>query len=249
MDKIQASVFIITKNEEKHIEHVLNSCSDFDEVIVVDSGSTDKTLDIARSKGAKTFFNEWEGYAKQKQYSVGLCKNEWVLNLDADEVLTSELIEEIKRVVVDNDADGLICRRKDMFMGGFFSSLTRLPSNLRFFKKSRVQYHLDKMVHEGPSVSGQIKKTNKYFLHHGYNSVHDYMKKQNLYSTLRAKESAKKSRLKLCLKLFLAFPTEFLRKYILHRYCFSGTKGFVYSMIAAQYSFLKAAKMLEKTGK
>ena len=93
MDKIPISVFIIAQDEEQHIARVLDSCQQFSEIILVDSGSSDNTKSIAESKGAKVLHHDWAGYAKQKQYAMSLCKNDWVLNLDADEELTPDLIE------------------------------------------------------------------------------------------------------------------------------------------------------------
>ena len=99
MSKIPVSVFIVAQDEEQHIGRVLDSCQAFDEIIVVDSGSSDNTKSIAQDKAAKVIHNDWPGYAKQKQYAKDLCRHEWVLNLDADEELTSELIDEIKSFV------------------------------------------------------------------------------------------------------------------------------------------------------
>ena len=82
---IKASVYIICKNEEKHIKRVLESVKDFDEIVVVDSGSIDNTLNIAKEYTNKIFHQDWLGFAKQKEYAKNLCQNEWVLNLDADE--------------------------------------------------------------------------------------------------------------------------------------------------------------------
>ncbi|MBD3830925.1 MAG: glycosyltransferase family 2 protein, partial [Arcobacter sp.] len=87
MNKIKASAYIICQNEEKHIQRVLESVKDFDEIIIVDSGSTDKTLEIAKEYTDKIYHQEWLGYSGQKEYAKNLCTNEWVLNLDADEEL------------------------------------------------------------------------------------------------------------------------------------------------------------------
>ena len=92
---IKASVYIICKNEEKHIKRVLESIKDFNEIIIVDSGSNDNTLEIAKNYTKNIYHQDWIGFAKQKEYARSLCSNEWVLNLDADEELTNELKNEI----------------------------------------------------------------------------------------------------------------------------------------------------------
>ena len=114
--KLPISVFIITKNEEEHIEKTLKSVSLFDEVILVDSGSTDSTLDIAKRYRAKIYTHSWQGYAKQKQYAMSLCSNEWVLNLDGDEEVNPSLISAFKEIIEQDKADSVRFWRNDIFM-------------------------------------------------------------------------------------------------------------------------------------
>ena len=246
MNKIPVSVFIIAQDEEKHIGRVLDSCQQFDEVIVVDSGSTDQTKTIAHDKGAKVIHNDWPGYAKQKQYAKDLCRNEWVLNLDADEELTSELIEEIKTFINQkHDFVALKCRRNDLFINKFFSRLTRLPTNIRLFKKSCVEYYVNNLVHEGPGINGKLKHTNKYFNHYGYADIHQLTEKYNKYSTLKAEEKFQRGKRFSLFKLLLIYPFEFLRHYFIYRYCFSGVRGFIFSHLSAYYALSKEMKLYE----
>ncbi|WP_223670974.1 glycosyltransferase family 2 protein [Kangiella shandongensis] len=246
MNKISVSVFIIVQNEERHIGRVLDSCQDFAEIIVVDSGSTDNTISIAKSKGAKVIHNDWPGYARQKHYAMGLCQHEWVLNLDADEELTKAFIEEIKRFTSEqHHYVALKCRRNDLFIGKFFSKLTRLPTNTRLFKKQFVQYHIDNLVHEGPRINGKLKNTSKYFNHYGYADITQLTDKYNKYSSLKAAEKYQKGKQPSILKLLLIYPLEFIRNYLIYRYCFSGLRGFIFSHLSAYYALLKEAKLFE----
>ncbi|WP_417445628.1 glycosyltransferase family 2 protein [Kangiella sp.] len=242
-EKIPVSVFIITQNEEQHIENVIKSCQQFDEIIVVDSGSTDTTKQIAESLGAKVIHNDWPGYAKQKQYAMSLCKHDWVLNLDADEELTAEFIHEIKNFIQQDEYIALKCRRNDFFLGHFFPRSIRLPTNTRLFKKDHIQYYLDNLVHEGPEIKGKIKHTPAAFKHYGYADIETLSKKYEYYSSLKAQEKFNKGKKPSRLKLLLVAPLEFIRVYLIYRYCFAGLRGFIFAKLSAQYAFLKEAKL------
>lgn len=241
--KIPVSVFIITQNEEQHIARAINSCQDFDEVIVVDSGSNDDTKTIAESLGAKVVHNDWPGYAKQKQYAMSLCKHEWVLNLDADEELTSEVISDFKRLIESEQYDFIKCFRNDLFLGMFFPRWIHLPNNHRLFKKSSAQYRINDLVHEGPDFNGREGKSNYYFNHYGYADIETLNQKYEYYSTLKAQEKFNKGKKPSRLKLLLVAPLEFIRVYLIYRYCFAGLRGFIFAKLAAHYAFLKESKL------
>lgn len=241
--KIPVSVFIITQNEEQHIARVINSCKDFDEIIVVDSGSTDNTKQIAESLGAKVVHNDWPGYARQKQYAMSLCKHDWVFNLDADEELTPEFLREIQSFIKQDNFVALKCRRNDLFLGRFFPTSIRLPTNTRLFKKASIQYYLDNLVHEGPEIKGKIKHTNVAFKHYGYADIETLNQKYEYYSTLKAQEKFNKGKKPSRLKLLLVAPLEFIRVFLIYRYCLAGLRGFIFAKLSAHYAFLKEAKL------
>ncbi len=246
MTKLNCSVFIITKNEQEHIARAIKSCAEFSEVIVVDSGSTDKTIAIAKSLGAKVIFNEWPGYAKQKQFAMLQCRNDWVLNLDADEELTPELIERFAKVIEQDDADYVRCYRNDRFIDRFFSDVIHKPNNHRLFKKQSAQYRVNDLVHEGPDFKGKELKINQAFNHYGYNEIETLTDKYNLYSSLRAEERFKKGKKSSPLKLFtIAFLT-FIKVYFIQRYFLGGVRGFIYAQQSAYYAFMKEAKLFEQ---
>ncbi|GAA4360769.1 glycosyltransferase family 2 protein [Kangiella marina] len=246
MEPIPISVFIIAQDEEQHIGRVLDSCQSFAEIIVVDSGSNDKTIAIAKSKGAKVVHHDWQGYAKQKQYAMSLCQHDWVLNLDADEELTPEIIDEFKSFVTrQHDYVALKCRRNDLFAGRFFSNLTRLPTNTRLFLKQHAKYRLQDNVHEGPDFDQKVAHTKRYFNHYGYSNIAQLTEKYNQYSSLKAIEKFNKGKKASVLKLLLIYPLEFIRNYLIYRYCFSGLRGFIFSHLSAYYALLKEAKLYE----
>ena len=242
---IPISVFIITQDEEAYIANVLESVKRFNEVIVVDSGSTDKTIEIAEHYGAKVHHHEWQGYAKQKQYAMSLCANEWVLNLDGDEVLNDPIIERFKQIVERDEADSVRCRRDDIFIGKKPSRWTKKPNNMRLYKKSKAQFNVNDLVHESASVQGKEIFVQQAFDHYGYSSVTVLTDKNNQYSTLKAQQKQAKGKHFSTLKLGLVLPITFLKKYFLQGQVFSGKRGFIQSMIAAYYAFLKEAKLYE----
>ena len=154
---INASVYIICKNEEKHIKRVLDSVKDFAEIIIVDSGSEDQTLQIAKNYTDNIFHQEWLGFATQKQFALDLCTKEWVLNLDADEQITDKLKSEIITTIADNKIEGLDIKISSLYLGKFNNENTKFNRRIRFFKKN-VGYYPKKLVHESIIIDGKIKK-------------------------------------------------------------------------------------------
>jgi len=242
---IPISVFIVTLNEETNIKRLLPSLSSFDEVVVVDSGSTDKTCEIAREFGATVSFNEWPGYAKQKQYALGLCKNEWVLNLDADEYIPEGLFNEIKTSIEDSTIDSVKIARCDYFLNKPMPKYCKLFSNVRLYRKSKAHFDETFLVHESATVNGKRKFIKTPFLHYGYNDIKVLASKLNDYSTLKAQEKHDKGKKANTLKLALSFPVELIRKLLLQRFILFGFRGFILSVMYAHYSLLKEAKLYE----
>lgn len=242
--KIPVSVYIICKNEEKHLRRVLESVKDFDEIIVVDSGSTDSTLQIAREYTEKIFSHEWMGFAKQKEYAKELCSNEWVLNLDADEEIDERLKQEMVDAVERNDCDGLDIRISSMNMGRFNHTFSKFNRRIRFFKKASGHYP-EKKVHESIVVQGKIRQAQGFIYDYGSYDLATHLSKINSYSSLRAQEKFEKKKQSSVWKLLFVFPLAFFKSYILKRNCLNGMRGFIVSTNNAFYAFLKEAKLYE----
>ncbi|MBT1446138.1 glycosyltransferase family 2 protein [Shewanella sp. JM162201] len=243
--KLPISVFIITKNEEKHLAKTLASVQDMDEIILVDSGSTDKTLEIAKAYGASIHHHDWMGYAKQKQYAMSLCKHEWVLNLDGDEAINPELVAAFRDIMAQDKADSVRFWRNDIFIGKPLSRFSKKANNHRFYKKSKSHFDDSRMAHESASVDGKEIFINHAFDHYGYDSISAITTKNNTYSTLKANEKFVKGKRYSLAKLLLVFPLVFLKEYLLQRKIFSGKRGFILSVMEAYYAFLKEAKLYE----
>lgn len=242
---VPISVFIITKNEQRHLTKTLESIKTVDEVIIVDSGSTDNTLMIAEQYGAKVFHKAWEGYAIQKQYAMSLCKNEWVLSLDGDEAVNPKLLHALQLTMENDSADCVRMWRNDIFIGKSLSRLSKKPNNHRFYRKSKASFDSTKQVHESATVLGEEVFINETFDHYGYSNIEAITAKNNKYSTLKADEKFAKNKSFSTVKLLFIFPFTFLKEYFLQRKIFSGKRGFILSIMEAYYSFIKEAKLYE----
>jgi glycosyltransferase involved in cell wall biosynthesis len=243
--KLPVSVFIITKNEEEHIEKTLKSVSLFDEVILVDSGSTDSTLDIAKRYGAKIYTHSWQGYAKQKQYAMSLCSNEWVLNLDGDEQVNLSLINAFKEIIEQDKADSVRFWRNDIFIDKPLSTWSKKPNNHRLYKRSKSFFDDSRLAHESATVDGKEIFINETFDHFGYGSIKTLTTKNNNYSSLKANEKFAKGKRYSNLKLITIFPLVFIKEYFFQRKIFSGKRGFILAIMGAYYAFIKEAKLFE----
>ena len=245
---IKASVYIICKNEEQHIKRVLESVKDFEEIVVVDSGSVDKTLEIVKNYTNKVFHQDWLGFAKQKEFAKNLCSNEWVLNLDADEELTNELRNEIVNTINENKIDGLNIKISSLYLGKFNSEKSKFNRRIRFFRKD-LGYYPEKLVHESIIVNGKIKKAKAFIYDYGTIDLKTHLDKINAYSSLRAQEKFGRNKKSSLLKLLFVFPLAFFKSYFIKRSFLNGTRGFIASMNNSFYAYLKEAKLYEFNNK
>ena len=184
MEKI--SVIIITKNEEENIRDCLNSIKWADEILIVDSGSKDKTIEIAKGFTEKIFEKKWEGFAVQKRYALSLTSNELVLNLDADERVSEKLKEEIQGL--NFSYDGYFIPRENHFLNKKITTCGwEKDIQLRLFKKSSAKV-TEKLIHEGFVVDGKVDYLKNPIVHFTFTSIEKSFSKINSYSTLQALE-------------------------------------------------------------
>lgn len=243
--KLPISVFIVAQNEEQHIAKTLASVQAMDEVILVDSGSTDNTLAIAQKYGATIVEHEWMGYAKQKQLALSLCKHDWVLNLDGDEAITPALVAAFAKIIAEDNVDSVRMWRDDIFMHQPLSQWSKKANNHRFYRRSHARFDSNTLVHESAHVVGKEVFLNLAFTHYGYGSITTITAKNNHYSSLKAQEKFTKGKHASLFKLVFIFPCAFLKEYVLQRKLFSGRRGFILAVMTAYYSFLKEAKLYE----
>jgi glycosyltransferase involved in cell wall biosynthesis len=212
MARSTLSVAIITLNEADNLARTLASVRFADEIVVVDSRSSDRTVEIARSFGAKVFSEDWKGFALQKNSAIDKCVGTWVLSLDADEELTDELQAEI-RAMLDTDAettpqvDGYRLRLRHVFLGRWMRHGGYYPDiKLRLFRRvtrSGIAHFTDRPVHESVAVAGRVETMKMDFLHHGYPNLEIYLEHMNRYSTLGARIVAAKGKISRSWPAFL----------------------------------------------
>jgi glycosyltransferase involved in cell wall biosynthesis len=238
------SVFIVTKNEEHNIERALKSVKMFDEIVVVDSGSDDRTVELAKKHTDLVFHHDWTGMAEQKQYAKEQCTNEWVLNIDADEEATPELVHEILELTSKTKAQGISIPIREFFLHKASHELTKKNAHVRLFKREAGHYGKERF-HETPSITGAIIETRGCINHYGDSDISFKMEKLNKYSTGKAQDKFEKGKKASIVKLLLVFPVMFLKNYLLKRNCLNGKRGFIGSIMNAFYAFLKEAKLYE----
>ncbi|MGC8594773.1 MAG: glycosyltransferase family 2 protein [Candidatus Kryptoniota bacterium] len=237
------SVIIIAGNEENNIAECLESVLWADEIIVVDSGSTDRTVEIARTYTTRVFVHQWEGYAAQKSYALSLAGNEWVLSIDADERVSPELKLEIENLDIER-ADGYKIPRRNYFLGKVIKSCGWYPDyQLRLFKKSRAGV-TNRQVHEGFFVNGRIERLKNDIIHYTHMSITGTLRKINEYSSLQAIEKA--TRKHVHGYHILLHPTwAFFQHFILRKGFKDGTYGLMVSLIHAMTNMQTYMKIWE----
>lgn len=244
------SAFLITLNEAAHIEEVLTSLQRFEEIILVDSGSTDGTPEIAAKMGAKVFHQDWLGFAKQKAYAMSLCQHDWVLNVDGDEVLSDAFVTDIKTKVSQADAKTAFrVAFDDLFWGRAMSTYSKKRTIVRLYHRDWIRFPEDRFVHENVVLQPGTREQRMPGLikHYGYDTTEGLMHKQNTYSSLKAQEKFQRGKSPSLFNLLFSFPFTFIKSYFFRNMWCSGKRGFVTAMIDAQYSFLKHAKLYELT--
>lgn len=248
MEKL--SVYMITKNEEKRLERTLEAVSKVaDEIVIVDSGSTDKTEEIAKKFNAVFVYNTWKSFSAQKRYAQNLCANKWVLNVDSDEVLSDDLIKEINRLKENFTKNAYKLRVKDMYPGWKKPRLLSRTYNIvRLYHRDYMDmpddYSNDRPVALQKNVTvGNLKAP---VLHYSYIDLTQRIDKWNWYSSEFMKTAKGKKKKYSSLRLAMEFPFQFLRYYFVRRYIFCGFYGLVESMTAAYFRFVKIAKFREE---
>lgn len=243
---------IITLNEEENLARCLASLGWVDEIVVVDSGSTDRTLDIACDSNARIISTDWKGYAATKQIGVDAARNDWVLWIDADEAVSDELRDEIDAIKNINACDAYSFPRKTFFIGTWVRHCGWYPGRIkRLFNKRYVRMG-EQIVHEGlemerPTRVGQLHAD---LLHHSYTSINQFFQKMNRYGSEGAYELRRRGARYSPLGLIFNPLAAFVKAYFIKRGFLDGTIGFIISAGSAYATFIKYTNFyfLERDG-
>ena len=242
----KVSVTIITLNEADHISAAIDSASWADEVVVVDSGSTDDTVAIARAKGARIDTRGWTGYVDQKNFAAGLAAHDWILSLDADERITPALAAEIRALLISEPpARGYRVPRVTHHLGRWIRTTDFYPDFQTRLYDRRAARWKGQYVHESVIVEGGAGQLAHELQHYSYRDLGDHLTRINHYTTLAARQMHESGRRAGSLDLLVHPPAAFLRNYILRRGFLDGTAGLTLSIVNAYSVFLKFAKLWE----
>lgn len=239
------TVIIIAKNEEINLKRCLESVSFADEIIVLDSGSTDNTVAIAQQYTEHVFSTDWPGYGLQKQRALSKAQGDWILNLDADESVSKELKNEILEVISDDSADAF---RVPIRMN-FYSQVLKYsgsPSrHIRLFKRANAHYSED-IVHEKIILpkGARVEQLESAIMHHSFKDVTHALYKINKYSSYSAKIRIESKKNPSFVMTLISTGWMFFRCFILQRGFLDGKAGFLLSVFSAQGTFYRGIKQI-----
>jgi len=232
---VKISVVILTFNSQKHLHKVLESAKFADEVLILDSFSTDNTVEIAQQYDVNIYTHQWLGFGKMKQKAVDLAKNRWVFVLDSDEIISNSLRDEILSLPDDSNISAYFVPRLNYFFGKAIRYGGLYPDKtIRLFDKSKAKFSEDE-VHERVIVqNGRVGELKGDMIHYAYDDIESFISKQNRYSTLGAKRNRFKA-------LFSPMWT-FIKMYIIKRGFLDGWEGYIIARLYSQYTFWKYIK-------
>lgn len=242
----KVSVTIIALNEAEHIGAAIDSAGWADEILLVDSGSTDATLDIARGRGVTILCRPWSGYVDQKNFAAERAAHDWIFSLDADERIPPPLASEIRTVVATEPAlRGYRVPRVTYHLGRWIRTTDFYPDyQTRLYDRRSARWR-GKCVHESVAVEGPIGRLRHELEHYSYRDLRDQLDRINHYTTLAARQMHETGRRATPFDLVVHPPAAFLRNYLLRRGVLDGAAGFTISAMNAFSVYLKFAKLWE----
>jgi glycosyltransferase involved in cell wall biosynthesis len=243
---VPVTATVITYNEAANLEAALRSLAWADEIVVVDSESTDLTASIARQFTDKVIVRPWPGYVAQKNFAAEQASHDWIFSLDADERVTPELAAEIRRVLEAGPrADGYRVPRVTFHLGRWLRSTDWYPDyQLRLYDRRRARWR-GKYVHESVKADGRVEDLKGELQHYAYRDLAHHFQTMDRYTTLAAKQMFEEGRRAGFLDLLVHPPAAFFRNYVLRGGFRQGVPGLIVSAMNARYVGLKFAKLWE----
>ena len=245
---MKISATIITLNEELNIAEAIESLSFADEIIVVDSGSQDRTVEIASRYTSRVYTKEWAGYSAQKNFAAAEARHDWIFSLDADERVSPRLAGEIEAIKGSNGSVGDACEmaRRTSYLGRWIKHSGWYPDyKVRLYDR-RVARWTGDYVHEELKVDGAVRRLRGDLLHYTIRSVSDHVQRSDHYTTLAANEMYALGRQPSLAATALGPVITFLRSYFFRLGLLDGWQGLAIASFAAYYVFLKNIKLWEK---
>ena len=245
---MKISATVITFNEESNIAAALESLSWADEIIVVDSESTDQTVEIARRYAGHVFIRKWPGYSAQKNFAADQARNDWIFSLDADERVSNELAGELARLDIDaaSQVAGFEMPRLTKYLGRWIRHSGWYPDyKIRLYDRRRSRWR-GEYVHESLEVEGQVKRFNGNLLHYTVRNASEHHLRIDRYTTLAAEQMHSEGKRATLAALFFVPLTTFIKSYVVKRGFLDGAQGLAIAYFAAHYAFLKVLKLWEK---
>lgn len=240
---MKISATIITFNEERNVPRVIESLRCCDEILVLDSGSNDRTVEIATNLGARVVEASWHGYAAQKNIAAELAAHDWILSLDADESLSEALEAEIWQIKKSGPKfDGYTMPRLAQYLGRWILHSGWYPDRkVRLFDKRKAKW-VGEFVHESVTVNGTVGHLKSNLLHFTCNSLSEHLRTMDSYTTLAAQELVSRGGNVEFSDLLLDPPWTFFRTYVLKLGFLDGAEGLAIAYMAALYNFVKFSK-------
>lgn len=240
MNKLNLSVAIITYNEELRLEKTLKSVSDIaKEIIIIDSFSQDKTVEIGKKYNAKIYLEEWKGFAGQKNSLLEKCSCDFILYLDADEVIEEELKKSIIQAVTNPNVSGYYVKRKTYYLGKLLNYSWQKDERLRLVRRSDNPLWVGDIVHEELKVEGKKELLNGYLTHYSYKDIEDHFNKTIRYAKLSAESYFKNGKKFKLSKLIFSPFFSFIKLYFIKGGFLDGLQGLIAGFSAYVYAFLK----------
>ena len=238
------SATIITQNEEDRIAAAIASLSCCDEVIVVDSGSSDRTREIAEACGARVFTRPWDGYSNQKNFAAAQASHDWILSIDADERVSVELANEVAAWSATGEQAACSMPRRAFYFGSWIDHSGWYPDRkIRLYDRRRARWVGD-FVHESMKVDGSIAIFDGDLLHFPYRDWQDHRRRIDRYTRLAADAARAAGKKGSLLRLLVGPPIAFLQTFILRAGFLDGWRGLVIAAAAARYVFLRQSRIL-----
>jgi glycosyltransferase involved in cell wall biosynthesis len=248
------SVVILTKNEEQFIERCIQSVLWADEIVVLDSGSTDKTREIATALGANVYEQKWLGYSAQRNQAISLAKNDWIFFIDCDEIVTPELAKSIKEVMKNslNEKDGCSVNRRGDFYGLLLPNMSRAKNKnsfIRLFNRKYSNYDPTMKVHERVVCSGKIIPLQGILIHWRGYIMDEYIQVFNRYASMEAEVLNDQNFHVNGLTIFIRPILRFVWCYLVRGGCLLGTRGLIHAMLKATSEYIRYVKLWELQNK